>query len=298
MEHVQQLAIFMIALSSYCMHLTGSQPAPGVCYIYGDRHLIPFAKRSGEDSAQYRCEHNGDQTILSNRYVQGTISVRTSPSWNENFRFEFYGKNGELICIVTSQNYDCDDTSERIKIKRSFSSLDIYYRYSSTRDLRIIINTYDIDAGGSAYDIQIIQLKSLIRRSSGLCTTYNDTCSLENSVHGSKRRTFTATPAAYVCGGFLNEVYNKSKEFNIPISQISASHAKAACIKDLRIHNNIAFAKSTIAFLLYDSLYQKTKNNVLYGKQSYEIFQAIQQATDNAYQEAMIILPNPSTDLS
>ncbi|CAF0985259.1 unnamed protein product [Adineta steineri] len=265
MKHVQQWAIIMIAFSSYCMHLTGSQPAPGVCYIHGDRHLIPFAKRPGEDSAQYRCEYNGDQTILSNRYVQGTISVRTSPSWNED---------------------------------RSFSSLDIYYRYSSTRDLRIVINTYDIAAGGSAYDIQIMQLNSLIRRSSGLCTTYNDTCSLENSVHGSKRRTFTATPAAYVCGGFLNEVYNKSKEFNIPISQISASHAKAACIKDLRIHNNIAFAKSTIAFLLYDSLYRKTKNNVLYGKQSYEIFQAIQQATDNAYQEAMIILPNPTTDLS
>ncbi|CAF4233140.1 unnamed protein product [Adineta steineri] len=114
MKHVQQWAIFMIAFSSCCMHLTGSQPAPGVCYIYGDRHLIPFAKRPGEDSAQYRCEYNGDQTILSNRYVQGTISVRTSPSWNENFRFEFYGKNGELICIVTSQNYDCDDISERM----------------------------------------------------------------------------------------------------------------------------------------------------------------------------------------
>jgi hypothetical protein len=85
-----------------------------------------------------------------------------------------------------------------------------------------------------------MQYDSLIRHSSGLCVEFDRTCYLENSIRGSRRRTFTATLAAQMCAIFLDEAYNKIKELVIPISPTSVSHAKAACIKDLRVSNNEA----------------------------------------------------------
>ncbi|CAF0966144.1 unnamed protein product [Rotaria sordida] len=204
--------------------------------MYGNRHLIPFAQQPGGDHAQYLCQQNDDQTLISNKYVLGTVNVTTNPSWNENFRFEFYEESGELICIITSQNYRCDDASRRVVIHRSLTAVHIYYRYSPTEDLRIEIISY--------------------------------------------------------------KAYNKIKELVIPVSSTSVSHAKAACIRDLRVSNNKAFATSMIVFLLRDGLYRKTMNNVLYGNQASQIVQAITQASASAHREAMTLITNSTTNLA
>jgi hypothetical protein len=85
-----------------------------------------------------------------------------------------------------------------------------------------------------------MQHDSLIRRSSGLCVAFGRNCYFESSVRGSRGRGNTATLAARLCGIFLDKAYNKIKELVIPVSQTTVSHAKFACIKDLRVSNNKA----------------------------------------------------------
>ncbi|CAF1134414.1 unnamed protein product [Rotaria sordida] len=315
----QHRSTHSIALLNYCENSVGTAQLPGVCYMYGNRHLIPFAQQPGGDHAQYLCQQNGDQTLISNKYVLGTVNVTTNPSWNENFRFEFYEESGELICIITSQNYRCDDASRHMSrssnqydkvlyscfsfsisvvIHRSLTAVHIYYRYSPTEDLRIEIIIYGIGGGRTVNDIQIMQHDSLIHRSSGLCVAFSRTCDFENGVRGSRRRTFTATLAAQLCSIFLKKAYNKIKELFIPASQTSVSHAKAACIRDLRVSNNKAFATSMIVFLLHDGLYRKTMNNVLFGNQALQIVQAIKQASASAHREAMTLITNTTMNLA
>jgi hypothetical protein len=57
--------------------------------MFGDRHLIPFAQWPGGNHAQYSCQQDGDQTLISNEYVHGIVNVTTNPSWNENVRVVF-----------------------------------------------------------------------------------------------------------------------------------------------------------------------------------------------------------------
>ncbi|CAF3622198.1 unnamed protein product [Rotaria sp. Silwood1] len=177
-------------------------------------------------------------------------------------------------------------------------SVDVYYQYSTTEDLQIHITSYEIGDGRTVHDIQIMLHYRLIRHSSGLCVTANRSCDLENSVRGSKRRTFTATPAAYLCSTYLQKAYKKLKKLVLPVSSTSVSHAKAACIKDLRISNNKAFATSAIIFLFRDGLYRKTINNRLYRKQTAHILQAIEQATTSAHREAMRLITNSTMCLA
>ncbi|CAF4259766.1 unnamed protein product [Rotaria magnacalcarata] len=279
------------------MYLGNSVQLPHVCYMFGDRHLIPFAERAAGNHGQYYCQQEGEQILISNKYVHGKISVSKIPSWNEHFRFDFYAGNGKIICSVTSQNRHCGDLTKRIRIIRALTSIDIYYRYLPTRDLRIAITIYNIGENKTVHDIQIMQHRSLIRRSSGLCVTFNQTCHLESNIHGSRSRASTATVAANVCSMFLKEAYNKIKELAIPLSQNYASHAKTACIKDLNVHHNKKFAKSLIILLLRDGLYRKTMNNKLYGAQILQILQAIEQANVLANQQAMTLITNTTTHL-
>ncbi|CAF4329334.1 unnamed protein product, partial [Rotaria socialis] len=279
-------------------YLSNSVQLPHVCYMFGDRHLIPFPKRAAGNHGQYHCQQEGEQILISNKYVRGTINVSKIPSWNEHFRFEFYAGTGEIICSVTSQNCHCGDLTKRILIIRSLTSIDIYYRYLPTHDLRIAITIYNIGEGKVVHDIQIMQHRSLIRRSSGLCVAFNQTCHLESNIRGSRSRASTATVAAYVCSMFLKEAYNKIKELAIPVSQNYVSHAKVACIKDLNMHHNKKFAKSLIILLLRDGLYRKTMNNNLCKKQTLQILQAIEQATVLANQQAMTLITNTTTYLN
>ena len=53
-----------------------------------------------------------------------------------------------------------------------------------------------------------------------------------------------------------------------------------------------------IVFLLRDGLYRKTMNNVLYGNQVTQIFQAIEQASASAHREAMTLITNTTTNLA
>lgn len=77
--------MFMNFIVVCCVYSNdNTKKLPHVCYMYGDRHLIPFSKQPAGSHAQFHCPQEGTQTIISNEYVQGTTTVTINPSWKQH----------------------------------------------------------------------------------------------------------------------------------------------------------------------------------------------------------------------
>ncbi|CAF4466326.1 unnamed protein product [Rotaria socialis] len=246
----------------------------GICHVYGDPHVIPFAQQSNATQDQYWCKISGEHRVIKNDYVEMIAFVQEQTWLIDKFIIKLLQSNGSIICTVTDNEQYCNNSEIRIT-RPSLTQMDILYT-TSRLYISIVSHQYDVQW----YDISVRMPYALIHRSSGLCILPSAmSCDIENSI---EQENIENSLSKLICEQYLMAAIDASISLGLADDPERHKNALIACIHDYQTTNNKHSGVSIVDMIIKNAINQQQLDDMQFELKTISSTNAIDNALINA----------------